>query len=182
MATRMRGTVTVTCAPNFSNFSRSDPQVALSIWVCASAIRRRAAGWTPSIGSAMGFVGAVWLEFHYLAPLAAAATGVLYGSVWKRSKRSAQSRVFYIMLVALSVYLVMQDTDAWLYRVVMFDVLPGQRRGVPRLSDETERRRARASPRSRSPNALPLNGRSIYRDPSGCQRLRDSSRVARLIR
>ena len=103
------------------------------------------AGWQPSVGSATGFVGAMWLEFQYLAPVVAFLIGWLYASTWRRSQRDARSRIFYILLVALSVYLVMQDTDAWLYRVVMFYVIllilfPRQKQKRRRLRPQRMRR------------------------------------------
>jgi len=79
-------------------------------------------GWQPSVGSAMGFVGACWLEFQYAAPFFAFAVGFLYGRIWKLSRCSVSARGFYLLILALSVYLVMQDTDAWLYRVVLLGI------------------------------------------------------------
>jgi len=79
-------------------------------------------GWQPSVGSATGFVGASWLEFQYAAPLFAIAVGYFYGRVWKLSRSSVSARVFYLLILALSVYLVMQDTDAWLYRVLLLGI------------------------------------------------------------
>lgn len=76
-------------------------------------------GWQPSVGSAPGFVGAVWLEFQYAAPLVAWLIGYLYGAVWRAAAWSMSARLVYLLLVSLSVYLVMQDLDAWLYRLVL---------------------------------------------------------------
>lgn len=74
----------------------------------------------PTLGSAMAFVGAVWLEFQYAAPFVVLAIGWFYGRTWKKAEISPRTRVFHVLLSAMSVYLVMQDTDAWFYRVVMF--------------------------------------------------------------
>jgi hypothetical protein len=79
-------------------------------------------GWTPSQGSAVGFVGAVWLEFQYVAPVVAFLFGYVYGVAWRKASTNVTARLIYLLLIALSVYLVMQDLDAWLFRVLLLGV------------------------------------------------------------
>jgi oligosaccharide repeat unit polymerase len=76
-------------------------------------------GWRPTVGSATGFVGSLWQEFQYISPFVAFLTGYLYGVAWRGAARSVFWRLFYLVIAALSIYLVMQDIDAWLYRVIM---------------------------------------------------------------
>ena len=78
------------------------------------------AGWQPSVGSATGFVGALWLEFQYVSPLVAVLIGVLYGAAWRGARHRIAARLLYLLLMALSVHLVMQDLDAWLYRLLLY--------------------------------------------------------------
>lgn len=78
------------------------------------------ANWTPSVGSAEGFTGSLYLEFGFLSPLAAFVIGVVYGKAWMVAKTNLAARVFYLLMVAMSVYLVMQALDPWLYRLVLF--------------------------------------------------------------
>ena len=80
------------------------------------------ANWTPSIGSAEGFTGSLWLEFGIFAPIAAFAIGVLYGSFWSKARYVVTLRVLYLLTAALSVYLVMQSLDPWLYRLILFGI------------------------------------------------------------
>jgi oligosaccharide repeat unit polymerase len=80
-------------------------------------------GWTPSFGAAPGFVGDLWLEFGYLSFLVTFLIGYLYGWTWKKTATAASARLIYLLLVALSVYLIMQGLDPWLYRVLLLGVV-----------------------------------------------------------
>ncbi len=80
------------------------------------------ANWTPSVGSAEGFTGSLYLEFGFLSPVAAFCIGLLYGKVWTAAKTSLAARVFYLLMVAMSVYLVMQALDPWAYRLLLFGI------------------------------------------------------------
>ena len=77
-------------------------------------------GWLPSVGSAVGFVGDLWLEYQYLAPVAAILVGFAYGRLWRNASVNLYARLIYPILAALSIYLVMQDEDAWLFRALFF--------------------------------------------------------------
>jgi hypothetical protein len=77
-------------------------------------------GWTPALGSAEGFVGSLWLEFGWLSVFAAMAIGFAYGRIWKAAKHDASLQPTYMLMIAFSVYLVMQALDPWLYRLLLF--------------------------------------------------------------
>jgi hypothetical protein len=76
--------------------------------------------WTPSVGSAEGFSAALYLEFGWLSPGAAYMIGIFYGKIWSAAKTGLAARVFYLLMAAISVYLVMQSLDPWLYRLMLF--------------------------------------------------------------
>lgn len=76
--------------------------------------------WTPSVGSAEGFTGSLYLEFGPIAPLAAGIIGWAFGKAWKSARSSLGARVVYLIMLAFSVYLVMQSLDPWLYRLLLF--------------------------------------------------------------
>lgn len=78
-----------------------------------------AAGWMPSRGSAPGFVGDLWIEYGVFALLAAFLIGCLYGTVWRIAAFEPKARLFYLVMTAMSVYLVMQGLDPWLYRILL---------------------------------------------------------------
>jgi len=79
-------------------------------------------GWQTSRGAAQSFIGSIWLEFQYLSPIVSFVIGYLYGRIWKRARANVTARVVYLLLIALSVYLVMQGLDPWLYRSLLFGV------------------------------------------------------------
>jgi hypothetical protein len=83
---------------------------------------RRVTGWQPSVGSAMGFAGDLWVEYQYLSPFVAALIGFAYGYVWRQARVRVYARFLYPIFAALSVYLIMQDEDAWLYRLLWLGV------------------------------------------------------------
>lgn len=83
-------------------------------------------GWQPSVGSAMGFVGDFWIEFYYFGLGIAYLIGYFYGWVWRKSTGSITAKLGYLIMIALSIYLVMQDLDAWLFRLLLL--------GIPLLS------------------------------------------------
>ncbi|XWN31697.1 MAG: oligosaccharide repeat unit polymerase [Devosia sp.] len=76
--------------------------------------------WAPTKGSAEGFVASLWLEFGLFAPFVAFAIGTVHGTLWKRARSSLAARVVALLAAALSVYLVMQALDPWLYRLLLF--------------------------------------------------------------
>lgn len=77
-------------------------------------------GWSTPSGSVEGFAGGLFLEFGYLAPAAAFCVGFFYGKIWLAARDRIDARVLYVLMMALSIYLVMQSFDAWFYRLVLF--------------------------------------------------------------
>jgi hypothetical protein len=79
-------------------------------------------GWKVAEGSAPGFVGDFWLEFGIGAPLAIAVVGWVYGRFWRRARTVPAIQPVYILVAALSIYLITQGIDAWLFRCLLFAV------------------------------------------------------------
>jgi hypothetical protein len=77
-------------------------------------------GWKLASGSAPGFVGDFWLEFGIGAPLVIAAVGWIYGRFWMRARRNPKIQVIYVLLAALSIFLITQEIDAWLFRCAIY--------------------------------------------------------------
>lgn len=82
----------------------------------------RVTGWYPDFGSAEGYVGSLWLEFGYFSLPFSMALGFFFGFMWKRATSFLVSRVIYFLALALSLYLVMQNLDAWLFRFLILAV------------------------------------------------------------
>ena len=77
-------------------------------------------GWTPSVGSAEGFGASLWMEFGFLAFPVAYVIGLLYGRVWVAARDNVTARIVYLLMAALSIYLMMQNFDPWIYRLLLF--------------------------------------------------------------
>ncbi len=79
-----------------------------------------AVGWQIAEGAAPGLAGDMFLEFGYLSILVAGLIGWLYGRIWKLSQADNIYVVFYIVLVGLSIFLISQTIEAWLFRLLWF--------------------------------------------------------------
>ncbi|AGK56626.1 transmembrane prediction [Hyphomicrobium denitrificans 1NES1] len=77
-------------------------------------------GWDIAVGAAPSFVGDFWLEFGLLAPLAIFVVGWLYGRLWSLSRRDPRVQPAYVLLAALSIYLLTQTIEAWMFRALLF--------------------------------------------------------------
>jgi hypothetical protein len=77
-------------------------------------------GWNIAFGAAPSFVGDFWLEFGMLAPFASFFVGWLYGKLWRISRRDPRVQPAYVLLAALSIYLLTQTIEAWLFRALLF--------------------------------------------------------------
>jgi hypothetical protein len=77
-------------------------------------------GWDIAVGAAPSFVGDFWLEFGWMAPLAIFSVGWLYGKLWSVSRSDPRVQPAYVMLAALSIYLLTQTIEAWLFRSLLF--------------------------------------------------------------
>ncbi len=82
-----------------------------------------ALGWKGATGSAPGLVADLWLEFRWLALAAMWLIGRAYGTVWRKMR--TQGGIWeaqYVVLSALSIYLVMQTIEAVLFRFIELSV------------------------------------------------------------
>jgi hypothetical protein len=77
-------------------------------------------GWDIAVGAAPSFVGDFWMEFGTWAPLAIFAVGWLYGKLWLLSRSDPHVQPAYVILAALSIYLLTQTIEAWLFRALLF--------------------------------------------------------------
>lgn len=82
-----------------------------------------ALGWVGAVGAAPGIIADLWVELWWLAIPAMAAIGYLYGFVWRRAVlRGGPWATQYVLLSALSIYLVMQTMEAVIFRVLLLSV------------------------------------------------------------
>lgn len=80
-------------------------------------------GFVPSGGSACGFVADLFLEFSWATPLACTIIGGVYGFAWWKACRHRGVWVLlYFELLGLSVFLISQSVNAWLFRVLAFGI------------------------------------------------------------
>lgn len=77
-------------------------------------------GWNIAVGAAPSFVGDFNLEFGILAPIAVFAIGFLYGRLWSLSRSDPRVQPAYVLLTALSIYLLTQTIEAWMFRALLF--------------------------------------------------------------
>ena len=79
-----------------------------------------ALGWVGAAGSAPGIVADLWVEMWWLAVPAMALLGYGYGWVWRRAiDRGGPWTSQYVILAALSIYLVMQTMEAVIFRTIL---------------------------------------------------------------
>lgn len=82
-----------------------------------------ALGWVGAVGSAPGIIADLWVELWWFALAAMAALGWLYGAVWRRAvTRGGPWMSQYIVLAALSIYLVMQTMEAVIFRALLLSI------------------------------------------------------------
>jgi hypothetical protein len=82
-----------------------------------------ALGWVGAIGSAPGIVADLWVEIWWFAIAAMALLGWSYGIIWKRAvQRGGPWASQYVIISALSIYLVMQTMEAVIFRVLLLSV------------------------------------------------------------
>jgi hypothetical protein len=80
-------------------------------------------GWEGAEGSAPGLVADLWAEFHWLNMPALFVLGLLYTLIWRKAELQGGAwRAQYVIVVALSVYLVMQTIEAVLYRSLILSI------------------------------------------------------------
>ncbi len=82
-----------------------------------------AMGWKGAVGSAPGIVADLWIEMSWLCIPAMAGLGLLYGFVWKRAvERGGPWTAQYVILSALSIYLIMQTMEAVIFRSLLLSL------------------------------------------------------------
>ena len=82
-----------------------------------------ALGWVGAVGSAPGIVADLWIELWWLALAALALLGWTYGWLWRKAVQGGPAwGTQYVILSALSIYLVMQTMEAVIFRTVLLSV------------------------------------------------------------
>ena len=80
-------------------------------------------GWVGAVGSAPGIIADFWLEVWWFAPMLMGLVGWGYGLVWKRAvTRGGPWASQYVILSALSIYLVMQTGEAVIFRTLELSI------------------------------------------------------------
>ena len=80
-------------------------------------------GWVGAPGSAPGIIADLWVEVWWFAVPIMGLLGWAYGKVWKNAVlRGGPWASEYVMISALSIYLVMQTGEAVIFRTIMLSV------------------------------------------------------------
>lgn len=80
-------------------------------------------GWQGAVGSAPGIIADFWLEVWWFAPVLMALVGFGYGFVWKKAvTQGGPWATQYVVLSALSIYLVMQTGEAVIFRTLELSI------------------------------------------------------------
>ena len=82
-----------------------------------------ALGWVGATGSAPGIIADLFVEIWWLAIPAMGLLGWIYGSVWRKAvTRGGPWSSQYVILSALSIYLVMQTMEAVIFRTLLLSI------------------------------------------------------------
>ena len=77
-------------------------------------------GWTGAVGAAPGIIADLWAELSWGAVLAMALLGWLYGWAWRKAVLGGPAwKSQYVILAALSIYMVMQTMEAVIFRSIL---------------------------------------------------------------
>ena len=80
-------------------------------------------GWVGAPGSAPGIIADLWVEVWWLAVPLMGLLGWAYGKVWKKAVLNGGPWASeYVMISAISIYLVMQTGEAVIFRSIMLSV------------------------------------------------------------
>ena len=116
-------------------------------------------GWNGAPGSAPGIVADLWIEVWWFAVPFMGLLGWSYGKVWKNAVlRGGPWSSQYIILSALSIYLVMQTMEAVIFRTIMLS-LPVWLSWRFALAEEASSRRRRYDP---YPRRVPTITRTLH--------------------
>ena len=82
-----------------------------------------ALGWVGAPGSAPGIIADLWVELSWLSIGAMALLGWSYGFVWRKAVlKGGPWSSQYVLIAALSIYLVMQTMEAVIFRTIEMSV------------------------------------------------------------
>jgi hypothetical protein len=82
-----------------------------------------ALGWVGAPGSAPGIIADLWIEVWWFAIPAMAALGWCYGFVWRKAVlQGGPWASQYVLISAISIYLVMQTMEAVIFRTLMLSI------------------------------------------------------------
>ncbi len=82
-----------------------------------------ALGWVGAVGSAPGIVSDLWIELWWLAVPFMGVLGWALGWVWRRAVLGGSAwKCQYVVLAALSMYLVMQTMEAVIFRSLLLSL------------------------------------------------------------
>jgi hypothetical protein len=83
-----------------------------------------ALGWVGAVGSAPGIIADLWVELWWVCLGAMAALGWAYGFVWRKAVTDGgpQWTSQFVVISALSIYLVMQTMEAVIFRTLLLSV------------------------------------------------------------
>jgi hypothetical protein len=80
-------------------------------------------GWAGADGAAPGFIADLWVEFRWFSMPALWLLGYLYGWLWRKAQLQGGPWVAqYIVVAALSVYMVMQTMEAVIFRFLLMSL------------------------------------------------------------
>ncbi len=82
-----------------------------------------ALGWVGAVGSAPGIVADLFIEVSWLAVAVMGVLGWCYGWVWRKALTGGPAWASqYVILSALSIYLVMQTMEAVIFRTLLLSI------------------------------------------------------------
>jgi hypothetical protein len=82
-----------------------------------------ALGWVGAVGSAPGIVADLWVEFWWLSIAAMAVLGWSYAFVWRKAVLAGGPwATQYVIISAISIYLVMQTMEAVIFRTLLLSI------------------------------------------------------------
>lgn len=82
-----------------------------------------ALGWEGAVGAAPGIVADLWVEVWWLAIPLMGLIGWFYGNTWKKAvTRGGPWASQYVVLSAITIYLVMQTMEAVIFRTLLLSI------------------------------------------------------------
>lgn len=82
-----------------------------------------ALGWVGAVGAAPGIIADLWIEVWWFAVPFMALLGWIYGYVWHKAVTGGPAwKCQYVIMAALSMYLVMQTMEAVIFRTLLLSV------------------------------------------------------------